>query len=301
VIRLRALRGAAVAALVVALVAAAAATAKSSRPHRRAKHVDAAPAWKTAAAWSSVETPKAGVPRVFGFYSAGCMQGAVPLPPSGPGYELLHPARRRYFGHPVLVDYVRRLAAAAVAKGYPMLLVGDLAQPRGGPTPSDHGSHQSGLDVDIAYTRPVASLWQPIPFAEREGLQPPAVVDIEARKKTGAWAPWIPGLLELAASDPSVERIFVNPLVKREMCRAEPGAEWLGRLRPWLGHHDHFHVRLRCPAGSPGCRAQEPPPPGDGCEEAESWIERASAPPPEHRPWPARQAALPPQCRQILR
>ena len=58
-------------------------------------------------------------------------------------------------------------------------------------------------------------------------------------------------MLEVAASDPVVDRIFVNPVIKRELCTHEPpGSLWLRKLRPWWGHHDHFHVRLRCPPGS---------------------------------------------------
>lgn len=280
------------------VVASAEAAAKRRKPRRR---TPMPPAWTTAAQWSAVRAPKAGAPRVFGFYTAGCVQGAVALPDAGTGFETMHRGRRRYFGHPTLVDYVRDLAAAAAASGFPALLVGDLGQARGGPTPSDHGSHQSGLDVDLAYGRPVAALWTPLPAGEREGLHPPAVVDIAATTRTAAWGEWIPGLLELAAEDPRVDRIFVNALVKREACAASPGAPWLGRLRPWWGHDEHFHVRLRCPPGSPGCRAQEPPPPGDGCEEAESWIGREKEPPVRQPPRPQRRAALPAECRQVLR
>lgn len=27
------------------------------------------------------------------------------------------------------------------------------------------------------------------------------------------------------------------------------------KVRPWYGHADHIHVRLKCPADSPVCRA----------------------------------------------
>ena len=43
--------------------------------------------------------------------------------------------------------------------------------------------------------------------------------------------------------------------------------EWLRKVRPWWGHHDHFHVRLPCPADSPLCEAQAALPQGDGCGE----------------------------------
>lgn len=259
--------------------------------------------WRTVPAWSAQRHPKSGPPRAIGAYGAGCLQGAEPLPPEGPGFELLHPARRRYFGHPDLVGFVRRLAAAAAGRGLPVLLVGDLAQPRGGPTPSDHGSHQSGLDVDISYTRP--ALARPLSRAEREELPFPGVVDVAARRLNPLWRPQIAELLELAAADPRVDRIFVNAVVKREMCARRAGAPWLGRLRPWWGHDGHFHVRLRCPAGSRACRAQAPVPAGDGCDATLDWWlgeeARRAAAERRRRPPRAIAAALPAECREVLR
>src|SRR5262245_60014387 len=54
------------------------------------------------------------------------------------------------WGHPTLIQFLEKFAPlAAKATGWKGILVGDLAQPRGGPSPSDHSSHQTGLDVDI--------------------------------------------------------------------------------------------------------------------------------------------------------
>jgi penicillin-insensitive murein DD-endopeptidase len=256
--------------------------------------------WNGSARWSQQLTPKSGPPRSIGAYNAGCLQGAFALPSEGLGFEVLHLHRHRYFGHPVLVDFVRRLAERAQAEGLPALLVGDLAQARGGPTPSDHGSHQSGLDVDVAYTRPAQSLSSPIAAVEREDLQFPAVVDLATHRLTAAWSPRIADLIALAAEDPAVERIFVNASVKRELCSLEPrGAAWAAKIRPWWGHHDHFHVRLGCPGGSPECRAQPPVPDGDGCGASLAWWfgHEARQPAPAHRPPPV----LPASCRDLLR
>ena len=88
---------------------------------------------------------------------------------------------------------------------------------------------------------------------------------------TVAWTMKTVTLLETAASDPAVDRIFVNPAIKRMLCEGPArGAPWAARLRPWWGHHDHFHVRLKCPAGSPACVAQEAPP-DDGCGPSLAW------------------------------
>jgi penicillin-insensitive murein endopeptidase len=256
----------------------------------------------TPARWSAQAIPKAAPARAIGAYSAGCVQGAIALPLAGDGFEVLHSHRDRYYGHPALVAYVRRLAAAVERQGLPTLLVGDLSQARGGPTPTGHASHQSGLDVDMAYTRPADALWRPLSPLERESLDFVPVVDLASRTLTADWHPRIAALLELAASDPAVDRIFVSPWVKRELCtRSGPGGSWLARLRPWWGHQEHFHVRLRCPEGSPECRAQAPPPAGDGCgAELDSWfIHDAGLP--TGRPGPRRAPALPAACAGVLK
>jgi penicillin-insensitive murein endopeptidase len=252
------------------------------------------------ARWSQQRTPKDGPPQSIGAYNAGCLRGAVALPPEGPGFEVMHLHRHRYFGHPSLVDFVLRLAEKAQARRLPVLLIGDLGQARGGPTPSDHGSHQSGLDVDVAYTRPAPMLSSPIAAADREQLQPPAVVDRNTHRVTTAWSQQVADLVALAAEDPRVERIFVNASVKRELCALQPpGTPWLAKLRPWWGHDGHFHVRLRCPGGSPECRMQPPVSKDDGCDATLEWWFQPEA----HRTRPTYRPAptMPASCHALLR
>lgn len=282
-----------------ALAAALVALASSASTHPPSE------AWTTTARWAAEQTPKRGTPRSIGGYGAGCLQGAEALPPEGPGFEVLHLSRHRYFGHPMLLGYVRELALAARSRHLPTLLIGDLAQARGGPTPSDHDSHQSGLDVDVSYVRPASARAQPISRADRDSMAFPAVFDLESRAMTPLWSPQAADLLELAASDTAVDRIFVNSAVKEEMCKQRSGAAWLAKLRPWWGHHDHFHVRLKCPAGSPSCRAQPPVPDGDGCDDSLRWWSSEDAlaalrkrDQERHR---REHYLLPAECRAVLR
>ena len=51
----------------------------------------------------------------------------------------------------------------------------------------------------------------------------------------------------------------------------ETHAPWLARVRPWWSHHDHFHVRLKCPGDSPLCQSQDPLPADAGCGAALAW------------------------------
>ena len=79
-------------------------------------------------------------------------------------------------------------------------------------------------------------------------------------------------LIKETAEQPEVQRIFVNPAIKKAICRDATGdRSWLTKVRPMYGHDYHFHVRIACPAGDPECRKQELPPPGDSCDASLAW------------------------------
>ena len=252
--------------------------------------------------WSRADEPTPGPTQAIGGNAHGCLAGAQRLPLDGTGYEVIRLSRRRYFGHPDTIGFVERLGRRAAAAGLPDFYVGDMAQPRGGPLPYGHASHQTGMDVDIWFTLAQGPL---LHLAGREEVDLPSMLKanwkaIDPKRFTARQVT----LLRLAATDPVVERIFVNPVIKATLCRTTPPDRraWLGKLRPWWGHDDHFHVRLRCPAGSPQCEAQAPVPPGDGCDATlASWV-RDQRPPPAHpsAPPPRKLPRLPAACRAIL-
>jgi penicillin-insensitive murein DD-endopeptidase len=245
--------------------------------------------------WESMSTPKEGPPRSIGGYSAGCIQGAVELPEHGPGFRVARPQRRRAFGHPLLVAFLRALAKDLADEKLGPLWVGDLAQARGGPAPSGHASHQTGLDVD---------LW----FGSAAGTppQPVSLVDLRTFELTHHFGLHVLQLLASAAASPEVDRIFVNPVLKRTLCEQSRGDRaWLRKIRPWFGHHEHFHVRLACPTDSPDCEPQDPLPPGDGCAELDWWLtpaaeaERAKQSG-EYQKRVSGKPQLPEKCRDLL-
>ena len=43
------------------------------------------------------------------------------------------------------------------------------------------------------------------------------------------------------------------------------------RCGPIYGHDYHFHIRMNCPPGSAGCKAQAPVASGDGCDKSLAW------------------------------
>lgn len=228
--------------------------------------------------WARVSGPADGPAQSFGGYSAGCVQGAQALPLDGPGFQVVRPSRNRHFGHPTLIDFVSGLGRKVRDADLGVLMIADLGQPRGGPAPSGHASHQTGLDVDIWFWAPRKAARKVLPVAERELLNERAVVSARDKMRTRYWSPRIVRVLALAAADERVARIFVNPVIKRELCQ-EAGNEagkdrgWLRKVRPWWGHDAHFHVRLACPADSPGCEGQPELPAGDGCDEIADWLD----------------------------
>ena len=73
------------------------------------------------------------------------------------------------------------------------------------------------------------------------------------------WSEAAARLLKRAASYPQVERIFVNPPIKAELCKWATGdRSWLAKVRPYYNHNYHFHIRMACPPGSPLCKPQAP-------------------------------------------
>jgi penicillin-insensitive murein endopeptidase len=69
-----------------------------------------------------------------------------------------------------------------------------------------------------------------------------------------------------------VERIFVNPAIKKALCQAAgKDRAWLGKVRPIWGHNYHFHIRIGCP--NDNCESQPPVKGDDGCgAEVDNWL-----------------------------
>jgi penicillin-insensitive murein DD-endopeptidase len=244
--------------------------------------------------------------RTIGFYSKGCLAGAKALPINGKTWQVMRLSRNRNWGHPNLVAFLERLANAAPKTHWPGLLVGDMSQPRGGPMRTGHASHQVGLDADIWLT-PMPN--RQLTRIEREEMSATMVVaedrtDVDPK----VWTPAHVAVIKAAAQDAQVLRIFVNPAIKRALCRdAGSDRTWLSKVRPWWGHDYHFHVRISCPVDSPDCKPQEPAPAGDGCtgDDLDHWFTDAILHPrplpiqPQQKP-PLKMADLPDACRQVL-
>jgi penicillin-insensitive murein endopeptidase len=221
--------------------------------------------------FGAARLPAALPARAIGFYSKGCLAGGIAIPADGETWQAMRLSRNRRWGHPDLIALVERLSREAAAKdGWPGLLVGDIAQPRGGPMLSGHASHQVGLDADIWLTPMPDRRLSP---QERENLSATSMLKQDTLYvDPDLWTPAHARLLMRAASYPEVERIFVHPGIKKKLCDSWQGDRAsMGKIRPYYGHHYHFHIRIKCPPGATGCKSQTPPPSGSGCDASLAW------------------------------
>lgn len=227
--------------------------------------------------WQQVKQPVDGTPQSVGGFANGCIIGAKALPLESENYQVMRTKQLRYFGHPELIQTIRRITDNAAQRRLGTVLIGDMGMPVGGRFTTGHASHQTGLDVDI---------WLQLPekrWGEKR-LQSPRAIDLVDKSGKSVvstlWQPEIGELIKLAAEDKKVTRIFVHPAIKQQLC-ADAGNDrnWLRKVRPWFGHRAHMHVRIACPKESKECIEQLAPPVGDGCgEELAGWLAETKLP-----------------------
>ncbi len=250
--------------------------------------------------------PAAMPAEVHGFYSKGCFSGGMAIPIDGPNWQAMRLSRNRRWGHPRLIRTIEELSVKASRDGWHGLLVGDMSQPRGGPMLTGHRSHQLGLDADLWF--------MPMPqkrmsYAKRENTSAVSVLKSKSFYVDDArWTRAHTMLLYHAASFRDVERILVHPGVKKKLCDTVTGdRQWLNKIRPFWGHHYHFHLRLGCPPGSHNCQAQKSTGSEIGCGDTLNWwfetgLRPAKKPttdkPAKPRP-PMRLADMPQACGPI--
>ena len=199
-------------------------------------------------------------PESIGGYNKGCLNGGVELPIKGETWQHINSKRGRNWGHPTLIDFTKELSVKATQFGWKGLYIGDLGNPRGGPTPYGHAAHQVGLEVDIKFKKP-KSLNLSITDSHndhRYGKPSFKELNVVAKNQKNVNSNWTRehmDILKIAAKDERVNKIFVNAAIKVWMCK-NAGSEdrsWLMKIRPERGHSEHFHIRLKCPQGSSNC------------------------------------------------
>jgi penicillin-insensitive murein endopeptidase len=222
--------------------------------------------------FGAMTLPSSTAPASYGSYAKGCLSGAVALPADGPTWQAMRLSRNRRWGNPHMIAFLERFSRDAAEIGWGSgILLGDISQPRGGPMLTGHASHQIGLDADIWFQPKPA---RQMTVAERE--QRPFVSMLDKTKfltvNPQRWTPTHARLIMRAAAEPEVDRVFVNPAIKKKLCDTWTGDRTaMGKIRPIYGHDEHFHIRIKCPADSPGCKPQAAVAPGDGCDKSLAW------------------------------
>ena len=196
----------------------------------------------------------------IGKYNKGCLNGGVELPVKGETWQIINSKRGRNWGHPELISFTKSLSVEAKKIGWEGLYIGDLGNPRGGPTPYGHVSHQVGLEVDIKM-KPPGQLHLSLEESNndhRYGKPLFKELDVVTRDRKNVnknWTKQHMAIIKAAAKNAKVNKIFVNPAIKVWLCENEGSSDrkWLMKVRPEKGHREHFHVRLKCPKDSPNC------------------------------------------------
>ena len=196
----------------------------------------------------------------IGRYNKGCLNGGVELPVKGETWQHINSKRGRNWGHPTLIDFTKELSVKATQFGWKGLYIGDLGNPRGGPTPYGHAAHQVGLEVDIKFKKPKSLNLSTKDSHNDHRYGKPSFkeLNVVARNQKNVNSNWTRehmDILKVAAKDERVNKIFVNAAIKVWMCK-NAGSEdrsWLMKIRPERGHSEHFHIRLKCPQGSDDC------------------------------------------------
>ena len=167
--------------------------------------------------------------------------------------------------------------------------------------PFGHRSHQTGIDADVWF-----DLSPSLHLGANRTRSNVSAFNVLSKTSDGLdyrlWNNSHEQMLKAAATQPAVDRIFVNARIKQELCRTTRGdRSWLRKVRPWYHHEDHFHMRLSCPPDSPSCVRQETIPMGDGCDQLDWWFHKQPdtgvAPNTPKPPKPV----MPAECRNVLR
>ncbi len=216
-----------------------------------------------------------GIPnQAIGSHTSGHLRQSKQLPNSGSGFASRFHAGHD-FGANITVDLLTQAFAhiAQIFPEQPPIMVGNIAKRTGGPISPSTGkgsvSHQTGLDVDIAYPSKVGapSFW-------------PACTDGALHFKAQNHCPagaqissdfdlprfWLMIKQLTCASNKPVIAMFLDAELKKHVCRyvqdlqnediSSPqscGFRALQALKHEGGHNNHVHVRFACP-GNRDCQ-----------------------------------------------
>jgi len=214
------------------------------------------------------------VAQAIGKHTAGRLQQANMLPLDGAGYTRRdRSSSKQVYGTQFMLDLIQKAAQAADKQfpGRPPVSVGNISKKLGGK--AGHASHQTGLDVDIAFPRRSSKstqFWSPLQGGGLSG-------DMDTERFWSFTKNLVCAKRASNGDSKTVIAIFVDRQIKAQICRfaQEKGEDLkhssscayqtLRSFYHWAGHKNHIHVRLHCPP-TVGCKeSQVTLPPRSGC------------------------------------
>jgi penicillin-insensitive murein endopeptidase len=209
--------------------------------------------------------------------NGGTLRGGVALPLQGPGFKF-NPRRRpeARYGTVELVQALVQAAQAVAARFEGSeLVVNDLGHAEGGPI-EQHGSHQSGRDVDIlfflrgAQGEVLPSVGVPLD-TQGQGwdFKDLAVPDDDVWVRLDVERTWAFIEALLMRDGEHVQRIFIAEhlrnmlLAHAEKVKAPAAARELFAnvtCQPGAPHDDHMHVRFHCTPEDMAAGCMDSPP-----------------------------------------
>ncbi len=226
--------------------------------HSRRRRAPAAPRRFSA----PLKLPTQGPAQPIGFYAKGCMSGAEALPADGPTWQAMRLSRNRRWGNPVMISlleqFSQRCACRSAGAGHPRRR--HCRSRAAGRCSTAMPRTRSGwMPMSGLHRMPVAALEltnsaEDLPFTTM--LQKEQVPDRRSEKYGASTQA---ELLMLAASYPQVERIFVNPAIKKKMCDTWTGDrnQCSARCGPIYGHDLAFPYPHQLPCWSQGAAQKQ--------------------------------------------
>lgn len=204
--------------------------------------------------------------QAVGAHSGGILRSASTLPSDGPGF-LCRQRGNRNFGTDLTIELLEG-AAASVDKnfpGKPPIVVANISKQTGGrlcnPSGSCHASHQTGLDVDVVFpsVKKVSDMWS---LCGSRGCAKGSHISDDF--DTPRFWQFVKTLN--CAKNKPVIAMFIDKEIKSYMCRwvkqntnedlqdsNSCAFRTLQAMKHESGHHNHVHVRIKCP-GNRDCR-----------------------------------------------
>lgn len=208
--------------------------------------------------------------QAIGAHHDGRLAQPAKLPRQGSGFIARPGREEKSYGTNLMIDLLTSVSAQVqqtAPSPSPFLISniskatgGKLCNPRGNGKKSCHKSHQTGLDVDVAFpfksgTPDLKSVCD----SSGSKCKKPITENFDAQRF------WLFAKQATCAEKNPVIIIFVDTAIKKHICgwARQQGEDvdnpnscahrTLRAMKYSPGHHNHFHMRLKCP-GNRDCR-----------------------------------------------